>query len=100
MKEILFMGFCVSLFGFGSFWLHSLMFRAGRLFFFILCIAYIVASFYLFSIIVYLDQALDPQGIHFNFGHDSSMLVKMLFVWLGIAFVNIIMVCVRRFGKH
>ena len=99
MKEILVIALCVGLYGFGSFWLHKLLLRTGKFFFFILSAAYIVVSFYLFTIIVYLDHSLDPMGIHFNFGHDSAMLVKMLFSWLGIAFINIIVVCVRRYLK-
>jgi uncharacterized membrane protein YhaH (DUF805 family) len=100
MKEILFIIFCVGLYVFGSFRLHRLLLKTGSFFFLILSASYIVCSFYLFTVIVYMEQVFDPKGLRFNFGHDSSMLVMMLFVWMLIAFVNIIVVCVRRFRKN
>jgi hypothetical protein len=100
MKEILFVVMCVGLYTYGSIKLHRLLLRTGSFLFLILAVIYIIISFYLFTIMVYLDHQVDPRGIYFNFGHDSSMLVKMLFVWFAIAFVNIIVVCVRRFGRN
>ena len=73
------------------------MYRVNKLSFFLLSVVYIVGTYYLIWLLEFVKQILSSYKIHLDFGHADSSLVEIILVFYLLAFINLIVVCVRRF---
>jgi lysylphosphatidylglycerol synthetase-like protein (DUF2156 family) len=82
-----------------SYLVRKLLLSARLPLFILICVAYVVLSFYLFDLITYEHQNLRLKGIYFEFGHAELLLLGVYGVCLIIALLNIIAVLMKKYRR-
>lgn len=99
MKEAILIILLSLIFLFVSYKLHILLLKAKKVRFIILSIAYLLFVYFLLDGAVILHQYLRDHGIYLEFGHADELLIEFFLLWVVLAFINIIVIIIRRGRK-